>query len=182
MTDIKCGVTGKQYVVSDSESKDLVDQWQTFTAEYFNSRATNGKVAKDDVIEVYEGLLKASVEKGLMKQEEVDDFLKNKSVLAETVDELDLNSDGFFDLEEFKSLSVKYESKYAEITMKEFDLDGDGFITREEADTVLGRMAGHPNEANLTLMFKFIFDNFDTDGDGKISLPEFYNASKNMKW
>ena len=100
MTDIKCGVTGKQYVVNDSESKDLLDQWQTFTAEYFNSRykfikidwfdyyfssairATNGKVAKDDVIEVYEGLLKASVEKGLMKQEEVDDFLKNKSVLA----------------------------------------------------------------------------------------------------
>ena len=46
------------------------------------------------------------------------------------MDELDLNSDGFFDLEEFKSLSVKYESKFAESTIKEFDLDGDGFITR----------------------------------------------------
>ena len=43
-------------------------------------------------------------------------------------------------------------------------------------------MAGHPNEANMTVMFKFIFDNFDTDGDGKLSLPEVYNAYKNMKW
>ena len=38
MTDIHCGLTGKQYNITDQESKDLIDKFRKFTEEYFKSR------------------------------------------------------------------------------------------------------------------------------------------------
>ena len=106
----------------------------------------------------------------------------NLFLLQEAVEEHDLNKDGFLDLSEFKSFIVEFESKWMEKEVKKYDLDGDGYITREEVDIVLSRMGDHHDDGYLEKLFNFVFENFDTDGDGRISLPEWYNAFRHIKW
>ena len=81
-------------------------------------------------MDAYLAVTKAVVEQGFRKQSEADDWMKNKDIFAEIIEECDVNGDGFFDFEEFKSIGVKVEAKYIGNELRNFDLDGDGFVTR----------------------------------------------------
>ena len=47
---------------------------------------------------------------------------------------------------------------------------------------MLERMGDHPSKETTRMMFDFVFDNFDKDGDGRISLEEWITAYRNLKW
>ena len=53
---------------------------------------------------------------------------------------------------------------------------------KDEVANVLDRMKDHPSLESTKIMFDFVFDNFDGDGDGRISLQEWTNAYKSLRW
>merc|ERR1711983_385795 len=105
---------------------------------------------------------------GMRKQGEVDDYIFNNANL----------------FAEVKGIGPKVSAKYMEQEMKKYDLDGDGYITKDERDTVIARMnaEGPPAVERITEIMNLIFDNFDHDGDGKISNAEWKSAFAVMQY
>lgn len=120
---------------------------------------------------------------GRITKKELSDSLENLGIfiaekdLTQMIEKIDVNGDGFVDIEEFKALyeSTMTEEKDEDDEVKEafnvFDQNGDGFITVDELKSVLGSLGmrhGKTVEDCKKMIMKV-----DEDGDGKVDLNEF---------
>ncbi|XP_074358709.1 calmodulin-like protein 3 [Apium graveolens] len=102
-------------------------------------------------------------------------FLSDKEVV-QMIDKIDVNGDGFVDMEEFGALyQTIMDEKDEEEDMREafnvFDQNRDGYITVDELRSVLaslGLKQGRTEE-DCKAMIKKV----DVDGDGKVNFLEF---------
>ncbi|CAN6892418.1 unnamed protein product [Brassica oleracea] len=119
---------------------------------------------------------------GKIAKNELRDFFKSVSILVpeneikEMIAKMDVNGDGFMDIDEFGSLYQEMmEEKEEEEDMREafrvFDQNGDGFITDEELRSVLASM-GLKQGRTLEGCRKMI-SKVDVDGDGMVNFKEF---------
>lgn len=96
-----------------------------------------------------------------------------ESRVLEILQAMDSNADGMVDFDEFvaatlhvhqleQTNTVKWQQR-SKAAFSKFDVDGDGYITTSELQIATG----------LKGSIETILDEADTDGDGRISLPEF---------
>ena len=98
------------------------------------------------------------------------------------MDAADANNDGFIELEEFKALLSLVESVYFESLFSTFDINMDGFITQDEMNTVVAGIDNEVRAKRMRQYFDMMLANFDADKDGQISLSEFTESMKTLKW
>lgn len=124
---------------------------------------------------------------GRITKKELSDSLTNLGIfipdndLVQMIDKIDLNRDGYVDMEEFGALyQTIMEERDEEEDMREafnvFDQNGDGFITVEELRSVLsslGLKQGRTVE-DCRRMIKKV----DVDGDGMVNFKEFKQMMK----
>ena len=119
---------------------------------------------------------------GKIARNELKEFFKSVGILIpekeinEMMAKMDVNGDGFMDINEFGSLYQELmEEKEEEEDMREafrvFDQNGDGFITGEELRSVLASM-GLKQGRTLEECKKMI-SKVDVDGDGMVNFKEF---------
>ncbi|XP_010435352.1 PREDICTED: calmodulin-like protein 2 [Camelina sativa] len=119
---------------------------------------------------------------GKIAKNELKDFFKSVGIMVpeneikEMIEKMDVNGDGFMDIDEFGSLYQEMvEEKEEEEDMREafrvFDQNGDGFITDEELRSVLASM-GLKQGRTLEDCKKMI-SKVDVDGDGMVNFKEF---------
>ncbi|OIW03194.1 hypothetical protein TanjilG_11831 [Lupinus angustifolius] len=97
------------------------------------------------------------------------------------IEKIDVNGDGYVDIEEFGELyQTIMDEKDEDEDMKEafnvFDQNGDGFITGEELSAVLSSLGlkyGKTLEDCKNMIKKV-----DVDGDGMVSFKEFKKMMK----
>lgn len=119
---------------------------------------------------------------GRITKKELSDSLTNLGIfipdhdLIQMIDKIDINGDGFVDMDEFGALyQTIMDERDEEEDMIEafnvFDQNGDGFITVEELRSVLsslGLKQGRTVE-DCRRMIKRV----DMDGDGMVNFKEF---------
>lgn len=124
---------------------------------------------------------------GRITRKELSDSLKNLGItiseqdLTQMIEKIDVNGDGFVDMDEFGELyQTIMDEKDEEEDMKEafnvFDQNGDGFITGEELSAVLcslGLKHGKTIEDCESMIKKV-----DVDGDGMVDYKEFKQMMK----
>ena len=124
---------------------------------------------------------------GKITRKELSDSLKNLGIyipdneLVQMIEKIDVNGDGYVDINEFGSLyQTIMDERDEEEDMKEafnvFDQNGDGYITVEELRSVLaflGLKQGRTVE-DCKLMIKKV----DVDGDGMVNYNEFKQMMK----
>ncbi|KAK7325075.1 hypothetical protein VNO77_29135 [Canavalia gladiata] len=124
---------------------------------------------------------------GRITKEELNDSLENLGLfipdrdLTQMIEKIDVNGDGYVDIDEFGELYDSIMSdRDEEEDMKEafnvFDQNGDGFITVEELRSVLsslGLKQGRTLEDCRKMIMKV-----DIDGDGKVDYKEFKQMMK----
>ena len=98
------------------------------------------------------------------------------------MDAADANNDGFIELEEFKALLSLVESVYFESLFSTFDINMDGFITQDEMNTVVAGIDNEVRAKRMRQYFDMMLANFDADKDGQISLTEFTESMKTLKY
>ena len=83
------------------------------------------------------------------------------------------------------ALNMEARSTYYMALFKKYDLNNDGEIDQSEMDEIVAKM----NESGNTTMaqdmkerFESMLANFDANGDGMISLTEFSEAIKSVKF
>ena len=100
--------------------------------------------------------------------------------LTAMIENVDKNSNGTIDYEEFVEMMVKTEDE-EEIdqnisqAFKVFDRDGDGLITEDELKITMNNLGEPMNEDEVKAMIA----EADLDGDGKINLKEFQRLMDN---
>lgn len=124
---------------------------------------------------------------GKITKKELSDSLQNlgiyipKMELVQMIEKIDINRDGFVDMEEFGTLyqSIMHDRDEEE-DIKEafnvFDQNRDGFITVEELRSVLsslGLKQGKTPEDCKRMIMKV-----DVDGDGMVDYKEFRQMMK----
>uniref|UniRef100_A0A803PR91 EF-hand domain-containing protein n=1 Tax=Cannabis sativa TaxID=3483 RepID=A0A803PR91_CANSA len=100
--------------------------------------------------------------------------------LEELIQKADTNSNGLIEFSEFVGLVspeiLSSKSPYTEDQLQQlfkmFDRDGNGFITAAELAHSMAKLGHALTAEELTGMIK----EADTDGDGRISFPEFSQA------
>ncbi|XP_062073533.1 probable calcium-binding protein CML18 [Humulus lupulus] len=100
--------------------------------------------------------------------------------LEELIQKADTNSNGLIEFSEFVGLVspeiLSTKSPYTEDQLQQlfkmFDRDGNGFITAAELAHSMAKLGHALTAEELTGMIK----EADTDGDGRISFPEFSQA------
>ncbi|XP_057470883.1 calmodulin-like protein 3 [Actinidia eriantha] len=119
---------------------------------------------------------------GRITKKELNDSLENMGIfipdpeLTQMIEKIDVNGDGFVDIDEFGAL---YQSIVGERDEEEdmreafnvFDQNGDGFITVDELRSVLaslGLKQGRTMEDCKRMITKV-----DVDGDGMVNFIEF---------
>lgn len=124
---------------------------------------------------------------GKITKKELSDSLKNLGIyisdneLVQMIEKIDINGDGYVDIDEFGSLyQTIMDERDEEEDMREafnvFDQNGDGYITVEELRSVLvslGLKQGRTVE-DCKLMIKKV----DVDGDGMVNYNEFKQMMK----
>lgn len=124
---------------------------------------------------------------GKITKKELSDSLGNLGIyipdneLIQMIEKIDVNGDGFVDIEEFGELyGTIMGEKDEEEDMREafnvFDQNGDGFITVEELKSVLqslGLKQGRTLEDCKRMIMKV-----DVDGDGMVNYKEFKQMMK----
>ncbi|KAK4369244.1 hypothetical protein RND71_013036 [Anisodus tanguticus] len=124
---------------------------------------------------------------GKITRKELSDSLQNLGIyipemeLVQMIEKIDINGDGFVDMEEFGTLYQSImDEKDEEEDMREafnvFDQNGDGFITVEELRSVLsslGLKQGKTLEDCKRMILKV-----DGDGDGMVDYKEFRQMMK----
>ncbi|XP_074316696.1 calmodulin-like protein 3 [Silene latifolia] len=119
---------------------------------------------------------------GKITKKELNDSLQNLGIfipdkeLTQMIDNIDVNRDGFVDIDEFGSLYQSImDDKDEEEDMREafnvFDQNGDGFITVEELRSVLQSL-GLKQGRSIDDCKKMI-SKVDVDGDGMVDYKEF---------
>ncbi|KAL9264463.1 Calmodulin-like protein [Drosera capensis] len=120
-------------------------------------------------------------------KKELSDSLRNLGIhisdkdLSQMIDKIDVNGDGFVDIDEFGALyKTIMDERDEEEDMREafnvFDQNGDGFITVEELRSVLsslGLKQGRTIEDCKKMIMKV-----DVDGDGMVDYKEFKQMMK----
>ncbi|XP_015893584.1 calmodulin-like protein 3 [Ziziphus jujuba] len=124
---------------------------------------------------------------GRITKKELKDSLENLGIyipdkdLAQMIDKIDLNGDGYVDIDEFGGLyQTIMDERDEEEDMREafnvFDQNGDGFITVEELRSVLASLGLKQGRTvdDCKLMIKKV----DVDGDGMVNFKEFKQMMK----
>merc|ERR1719283_370671 len=108
-------------------------------------------------------------------------FNPSESELADMIRNVDSNSNGGIDFNEFIEMMVNHGSNIEEDiahSFRVFDRDGDGLITAEELRLTMNNLGEPLTEVEVQAMIA----EADLDGDGKISFSEFKNLmSTKMK-
>ncbi|KAE8692117.1 putative calcium-binding protein CML28 [Hibiscus syriacus] len=107
-------------------------------------------------------------------------FIDDKE-LNQMVDKIDVNGDGFVDIEEFGALyQTIMNERDEEEDMKEafnvFDQNIDGFITEEELRSVLASLG--LKQGRTIEDCKQMIKKVDVDGDGMVNFKEFKQMMK----
>lgn len=99
------------------------------------------------------------------------------------VEKIDVNGDGFVDMDEFGSLYqtiMDEKDEDEEEDMKEafnvFDQNGDGYITVEELRSVLASLG--LKQGRTLEDCKMMIKKVDVDGDGRVNYREFRQMMK----
>ncbi|CAK9140854.1 unnamed protein product [Ilex paraguariensis] len=124
---------------------------------------------------------------GKITRKELSDSLRNLGIyipdkeLIEMIDKIDVNRDGYVDIDEFGELyrSIMDDNDEDE-DMREafnvFDRNGDGFITVEELKSVLASLG--LNQGRTLEDCKRMIKKVDVDGDGRVNYREFKQMMK----
>ncbi|KAK8694179.1 hypothetical protein V6N13_071735 [Hibiscus sabdariffa] len=124
---------------------------------------------------------------GKITKKELSDSLINLGIfideqeLNHMVDKIDVNGDGFVDIDEFGALyQTIMDERDEEEDMKEafnvFDQNGDGFITEEELRSVLASLG--LKQGRTIEDCKQMIKKVDMDGDGMVNFKEFKQMMK----
>ncbi|XP_068318580.1 calmodulin-like protein 3 [Pyrus communis] len=101
--------------------------------------------------------------------------------LIQMIEKIDVNGDGFVDLDEFGALyQTIMGERDEEEDMKEafnvFDRNGDGFITVDELQSVLSSLG--LKQGRTLEDCKIMIKKVDGDGDGRVNFKEFKQMMK----
>ncbi|KAL2508096.1 Calmodulin-like protein 3 [Forsythia ovata] len=124
---------------------------------------------------------------GRITRKELSDSLEKLGIhipekeLIQMVEKIDVNGDGFVDMEEFGTLyQTIMEEKDEEEDMREafnvFDQNGDGYITVEELRSVLASLG--LKQGRTLEDCKMMIKKVDVDGDGRVNYREFRQMMK----
>ncbi|RDX73463.1 Calmodulin-like protein 3, partial [Mucuna pruriens] len=124
---------------------------------------------------------------GRITRKELSDSLKNLGItiseqdLIQMIEKIDVNGDGFVDIDEFGGLyQTIMDEKDEEEDMLEafnvFDQNGDGFITGEELSEVLSSLG--LKHGRTVEDCKKMIKKVDVDGDGMVNYKEFKKMMK----
>jgi len=172
---------GTEFVVPD-ELKETVEKQIALVKECFDAKATDGKIVNAQAMGVYFDLMEKHKEFNLITDEEIEDMKSFAKEFQKAVDAADANNDGFIELEEFKALLSLVESVYFESLFSTFDINMDGFITQDEMNTVVAGIDNEVRAKRMRQYFDMMLANFDADKDGQISLTEFTESMKTLKY
>lgn len=181
---MSCGVTkacGKEFVVPE-ELKDRIVRAVALTKECFDAKANDGKIVNAEAMDVYFDLMAQYKELGFITEEEIEDQKSFDTDFQAAVDNSDANNDGFIDFEEFKVLINEAKATYVKSLFSTYDLDMDGFITQDEMTTVVDGIENPVRSKKVRQIFDMLLTNYDADDDGRISLNEFSESMRKMKW
>lgn len=124
---------------------------------------------------------------GKITKKELSDSLQNLGMfipdeeLVQMIDKIDVNGDGYVDMEEFGALyKTIMDEKDEEEDIKEafnvFDQNRDGYITVDELGSVLASLG--LKQGRTVEDCKSIIKKADVDGDGKVNYLEFKQMMK----
>ncbi|XP_021841862.1 calmodulin-like protein 3 [Spinacia oleracea] len=124
---------------------------------------------------------------GKITKKELNDSLQNLGIyipdreLSQMIEKIDVNKDGFVDMEEFGALyQTIMDERDEEEDMREafnvFDQNGDGFITVEELRSVLQSLG--LKQGRTIDDCKKMISKVDVDGDGMVNYKEFKQMMK----
>ncbi|XP_010552009.1 PREDICTED: calmodulin-like protein 3 [Tarenaya hassleriana] len=124
---------------------------------------------------------------GKISKKELSDSLQNLGIyisdedLVQMIEKIDLNGDGYVDIDEFGGLYQSImEERDEEEDMREafkvFDQNGDGFITVEELRSVLASLG--LKQGRTLEDCKRMISKVDVDGDGMVDFNEFKQMMK----
>jgi len=172
---------GSEFVIPEDQ-KEKTEKAIAIVSDVFHTKATDGKIVNAQVMKVYFDLMDAYQEAGVTTEEDVEDLKLLQGDFQTVVEACDANNDGFIDFEEFKNLIKASESAYVRTLFKTYDLNMDGYITQDEMNTVVAGIEIPVRKKRLRELFDMLLANFDTDGDGRLSLAEFSDSMKTLKW
>ncbi|KAL6339417.1 hypothetical protein AAG906_032950 [Vitis piasezkii] len=124
---------------------------------------------------------------GRITKKELSDSLRNLGIyipdkdLVQMIEKIDVNRDGYVDMEEFGALyQTIMDERDEEEDMREafnvFDQNGDGFITVEELRSVLSSLG--LKQGRTIEDCKKMIQKVDVDGDGRVNYKEFKQMMK----
>ncbi|KAL2506303.1 Calmodulin-like protein 3 [Abeliophyllum distichum] len=119
---------------------------------------------------------------GRITKKELNDSLENMGIfipdteLTQMIEKIDVNGDGFVDIDEFGGLyQTIMDERDEDEDMREafnvFDQNGDGFITVDELKSVLASLG--LNQGRTAEDCKKMIMKVDVDGDGMVNFHEF---------
>ena len=102
--------------------------------------------------------------------------------ISDLINEFDANGDGVLQIDEFIAAITgmnggENEDREFKEIFEGMDVNGDGYISRDELKHAMVNMGERLSDEEIEDML----GEADTDGDGKIKLPEFIKLQKSMQ-